>query len=266
VDRDRLERRIDVVDQLDPAFDHGGGALRLDRLDIGAVDHGQAQIGAAMPHREGRGLDQTGQSVEGGGKPADLVAQRGRLPFAVGRVGEPEQDGARLERRRRRRSAHFEHARRAEGADRHREAPAGRRSAFGQLRERRAFLGRKAASAPAQIGHTGRRAIEPKQSGETAVGLQPAAAAEQGRDGDMGAEQGRRALGVADPRRRPPGEADAPHRRPQCDRQPPAADERDERRGGGGQRQHRCVLGAKPGHGEAEAAASAAVSSGNGPA
>ena len=43
--------------------------LRLDRGDIGAVDHGEAKIGPAMPDRERRRLDQAGQGVERGGEP-----------------------------------------------------------------------------------------------------------------------------------------------------------------------------------------------------
>ena len=243
VDRDRLQRRVAVVDQLDTAFDHGRGALRLDRLDIGAVHHCEAQVGTAMPHRERRRLDQAGQCVEGRGEAPDLVAKRRRLAFAVGRVGEPEQDRPLLERRRRRRSAHLQHARRAQRPHRHGKAAAGRGGALGKLGKRRPLLGREAASAAAQIGDAGRRSIETEQAGKAAVGLQPAAAAEQGRDGDMGAEQRRRPLGVADPGGRPPAESDAAQGRPGGDGQPRAANQRDQRHDGGGEGQHRHLLG-----------------------
>src|SRR3546814_1134607 len=44
--------------------DHRGGALRLDRADIGLVHERQRQVGVAKPHREGRGLDQPRQRLE----------------------------------------------------------------------------------------------------------------------------------------------------------------------------------------------------------
>ena len=196
-----------------------------------------------MPHRERRRLDQAGQCVEGRGEAPDLVAKRRRLAFAVGRVGEPEQDRPLLERRRRRRSAHLQHARRAQRPHRHGKAAAGRGGALGKLGKRRPLLGREAATAAAQIGDAGRRSIETEQAGKAAVGLQPAAAAEQGRDGDMGAEQRRRPLGVADPGGRPPAESDAAQGRPGGDGQPRAANQRDQRHDGGGEGQHRHLLG-----------------------
>src|SRR3546814_19725275 len=54
----------DTFAQLDAAVDHRGGALRLDRADIGLVHERQRQVGVAKPHREGRGLDQPRPRLE----------------------------------------------------------------------------------------------------------------------------------------------------------------------------------------------------------
>ena len=43
---------------LDAGPDDGVRILALHRPHIGAVDHGELEVGAAMPHREGCGLEQ----------------------------------------------------------------------------------------------------------------------------------------------------------------------------------------------------------------
>ena len=54
------------VDQLGAALDHRRGVAALDRVDEGAVDQPQLEIGPAVPHRERRGLDDLRQGVDRG--------------------------------------------------------------------------------------------------------------------------------------------------------------------------------------------------------
>ena len=53
-----------VADQLARPGDDVGGVAALDRLDEGAVDQAEAEVGAAVPHRERRRFDEVGERVE----------------------------------------------------------------------------------------------------------------------------------------------------------------------------------------------------------
>ncbi len=136
--------------------DHRGGILALDRRDIGAVDHGEPEVGAAVPHREGRRLDQAGQRVERGRAPLEPRGQRRRLLLGLGDVDEPEQGRALGEAGRRRaavdrgRSAPSRPAAAAGGSGRPRRPRRAWRAERGRLgrRERRA----RRRTAPIQRG------------------------------------------------------------------------------------------------------------------
>src|SRR3546814_2451489 len=76
-----------LVDELDARLDGRQRVIRLDGGDIGAVYHGEAKIGASVPHREGRRLDQRRERVERALEASHLGAHRRHLLLAeIGRA------------------------------------------------------------------------------------------------------------------------------------------------------------------------------------
>ena len=106
-------------DQFGAVSDDIGRARRIDRAHIGAVDQAEAQVRCAMPHREGRSLDQSRQSLQCVAQLLDMAAQRLDFGLAVGRVENPQDDAtARRDARPGGRTAYKQQARRAMAAHR----------------------------------------------------------------------------------------------------------------------------------------------------
>ena len=135
----------------------------LDGLDERAVDQPEPEIGAAVPHRERRGLDQMGERVERAFRLAQAERQLRPLFFAGAIVDEPQQHGTRRLAPRRRPAAHVEHAARALRADVARQSP-GRRARgvdFGD--EGLEIVGGNAAILAGQLGQR-RRPLTPARA------------------------------------------------------------------------------------------------------
>jgi len=99
-----------AVDQLATERDHFGRIARLDRRDERRIDQPKAHVGAAIPHRKWRALDQVGQRIERGFGARQLVGELEPLGLGPGRVEQPQQQRAGGVRRRRQAPAHFDRA------------------------------------------------------------------------------------------------------------------------------------------------------------
>ncbi len=242
----RLGRRRRLVagflDQLDPAGDDLGGILGLDRGDIGAVDHGQREIGAAMPHRKGRDLDQPRQRLERGRTPLEPRPQHRRGPLGLGDVGEPQQHRALAEANRGGTALDAQDARGSAGPQRQAEAS----SRSGLEDSRRQFGAAAGAGQRAvlsrQVRPARRQRVEAEHAGEPLRPLQRAVAADQQRQHRSGGKQRRDPLPVVDQRRRGRGQPARAPGRPQCRRQPRPGQQRQQGRGLARQRQHGLAL------------------------
>ena len=74
------------VDQFQAALDHVGGVASLDRLDERAVDEAELEVGAAVPHRKRRRLDQVSERIErafGLAQPRARASARSSSPALV---------------------------------------------------------------------------------------------------------------------------------------------------------------------------------------
>jgi hypothetical protein len=66
------------------------GGLALHGADVGRIDKREAQVGTAIPHREGGGLDERGETFERGGDAAGLCLEPLDLAPRLGDVEQPE--------------------------------------------------------------------------------------------------------------------------------------------------------------------------------
>src|SRR4029079_13038871 len=83
------------VDQLGAPLDDLRGIPALDRLDEGAVDETELQVGAAVPHRKRRSLDEVRQRAERALRLAEPERKVGPLLFAGAGVEEPQEHNPR---------------------------------------------------------------------------------------------------------------------------------------------------------------------------
>jgi hypothetical protein len=189
--RGLAERRaaLALVDEFDAGLDDAHRVARLDRGDIGAVDHRQAQVRPAMPDRERRRLDQRGQGLERGGQPGRFAAERGAALLGLGRVHEPEQGGPLRIGRGRRPAFDPKHPGRALRAHSERDRPArGRALPHGSAEPVEIGLGepgvsvRKPAKRAWQVGQA-------EEAGQPLAGLHRAILVHQQRHRRPGREQ-----------------------------------------------------------------------------
>ena len=90
---DRAEA-VDRFHQLDPVGNNLFAVVGVNGRHIGAVDQSEAQVRRAVPHRHRRRLDQRRERVKGGARRLVFIAQSGDLPFAVGRIEDPQERAA----------------------------------------------------------------------------------------------------------------------------------------------------------------------------
>ena len=160
------------------------------------------QVGAAMPHRERRRLDQLGQRVERALGLAQAQREVGALGLGAAGVGQPQQHGAGRLGRRGRAAAHLEHARPSRRC-----APGGQSVAAAQRRTRASRLGQRfeilgdnAAIVAGQLGKSRGTASRPSSRSSRASTSRP--------------PSGRTTSGRAGARLEQAGEMCAPRRAP----------------------------------------------------
>ncbi|MCY1170224.1 hypothetical protein D9M73_102870 [compost metagenome] len=80
--------------QLQPARDHVFGRARFDGMNILRIDHGQSQVGPAIPHRHRCRLDDPAQVLIQRRRMADRLAKPRNFVLGVGRVENPQDNPA----------------------------------------------------------------------------------------------------------------------------------------------------------------------------
>jgi hypothetical protein len=224
-----LDRRRRLVGQFDSALDDRGGILRLHRRHIGAVDQSERQVRPAMPHRERRRLDQPRQRLERLRAALEPGGERGGAILRLGRVGEPQENGAGAEAGRRRAAIDPPDARRARQPRDQCEWRA--RGGLGDARrERGGVVGQERTVGAEQVGPAFGQGIEGERAGEPVRPRRRAVVTAHQRQCRPGLDQRRQPIALGDHRRplRPP--PPPPQRRPNGHRQPCAGEQGGEER------------------------------------